>query len=345
MFQLSVDLFLPGSGITVLFGDSGSGKTTLLRCIAGLEQAPQGFLEINGKIWHDSAKGVFSPTHKRPLGYVFQEANLFPHLTVLGNIQFGLRRIGQPLWTSELHQIIELMGISPLLDRLPHKLSGGESQRVAIARALALKPELLLMDEPLASLDFRRKQEILPYLIKLHQQTRIPILYVTHSLQEAAQLADYLVILSKGHVLASGPLPETLGRIDIPLAHEKEAITMWEVTVARHEPEHHLTYVTFAGGTLCLPAIAAEADTPLRLQIYAHDVSIALEMPIATSILNILPATITDVADNHQGRSVVQLKVGDLHLLAHITSKSAQLLKLKIGVSVNAQIKGTAILN
>lgn len=344
-FQLDADLALPGSGVSVLFGDSGSGKTSLLRCIAGLHHAPKGFLEINGNVWQDSENGVFIPTHKRSLGYVFQEANLFPHLTVAGNLQYGLKRIGQPFGVVNLDQIIELLGIGHLLDRLPQKLSGGESQRVAIARALVLNPEVLLMDEPLASLDLKRKQEILPYLNRLHQQTHIPILYVTHSQQEVAQLADYLVILSEGRVLASGTLSQTLSRIDVPFAHDKEAATVWEVTVTGHEPMHHLTYVTFVGGALCLPAIDAKIGTPLRLQIYARDVSIALEMPIATSILNILPATITGIADDHQGRSVVQLQVGKQLLLAHITCKSTRLLKLKIGMAVYAQIKGTAILN
>jgi molybdate transport system ATP-binding protein len=344
-FQLDVNITLPGFGISVLFGDSGSGKTSLLRCIAGLQRAPKGFLEINGTVWQDSANGVFIPTHKRPLGYVFQEANLFSHLTVAGNLQYGLKRIGQPSGAVNLDQVIELLGIGHLLDRLPQKLSGGESQRVAIARALALNPEVLLMDEPLASLDLRRKQEILPYLDKLHQQTHIPILYVTHSQQEVAQLADYLVVLSEGRVSAAGTLSETLSRLDVPFAHDKEAASVWEMTVAAHEADFHLTRVDFAGGTLSLPTINADIGTRIRVQLYARDVSIVLEKPIATSILNVLPATVTGVIDDHGGRSVVQLQVGKQLLLAHITSKSAQLLKLKIGMAVYAQIKGTAILN
>jgi molybdate transport system ATP-binding protein len=205
-FRLAVDLVLPGSGVTVLFGHSGSGKTTLLRCIAGLQQAAKGFLQINGEVWHDSERGVFLPTHKRSLGYVFQEANLFPHLSVKGNLQFGLKRTGQT--GADLTHILELLGIVHLLDRMPDRLSGGERQRVAIARALALNPKVLLMDEPLAALDFKRKQEILPFLERLHRELHIPLLYVTHSQQEVAQLADQLVILDEGRVLASGPLSE-----------------------------------------------------------------------------------------------------------------------------------------
>uniref|UniRef100_UPI000B35E28E molybdenum ABC transporter ATP-binding protein n=1 Tax=Crenothrix polyspora TaxID=360316 RepID=UPI000B35E28E len=252
-FQLAVDLQLPASGITVLFGHSGSGKTTLLRCIAGLQKAQQGFLQINGNIWQDSERGIFLSTHKRSLGYVFQEANLFPHLTVTENLQFGLKRIAKSSFGVELPQILELLGIGHLLQRLPEHLSGGERQRVAIARALALNPDLLLMDEPLAALDFKRKREILPFLSRLHQELKIPVLYVTHSQQEVAQLADHLVMLAEGKVIAEGALSETLSRLDVPLAQDKEAITVWQATVVEHETDYHLTRAAFAGGTLSLP--------------------------------------------------------------------------------------------
>ncbi len=343
-FKLDVDLELPAAGITVFFGHSGSGKTTLLRCIAGLQQAAQGFLEINGSIWQDSGRGLFLPTHKRPLGYVFQEANLFPHLTVRDNLHFGLKRLKKKPDLTNLEQTVELLGIDHLLERLPERLSGGERQRVAIARALALNPEILLMDEPLASLDFKRKQEILPFLSRLHQQLDIPVLYVTHSQQEVAQLADTLVIMENGHILAAGPLSETQNRLEVALIQDRDATTVWQATVAEHEPEYHLTQVAFAGGFLSLPAMEAKIGTPLRVQIYARDVSIALEAPVATSILNVLPAIITDLADNQGGQSVVMLKVGSETLLAHITRKSALLLGLHTGMSVFAQIKGTSTL-
>ncbi|MFA6162653.1 MAG: molybdenum ABC transporter ATP-binding protein [Methylobacter sp.] len=379
-FQLDVDLQLPGTGITVLFGHSGSGKTTLLRCIAGLQRAQQGFLGINGSIWQDSERDLFLPTHQRPLGYVFQEANLFPHLTVRDNLHYGLKRIKQNSGAVKLEHTIELLGIGHLMERMPERLSGGERQRVAIARALALNPEILLMDEPLASLDFKRKQEILPFLSRLHQQLDIPVLYVTHAQQEVAQLADYLVIMADGREIASGLPADTLTRLDMPLAQDKQqAATVWQVTVAEHEADYHLTRVAFAGGSLSLPTVDAEVGTPLRVQIYARDVSIALEAPTATSILNVLPATITGIADDHSGQSVVQLRlprmatetapgsprhflhpwrsevsqsvgnrcdqVGTQPLLAHITCKSALLLGLQVGMPVYAQIKGTSILN
>ncbi|MDD1621107.1 MAG: molybdenum ABC transporter ATP-binding protein [Methylococcaceae bacterium] len=343
-FQLAVDLCLPGSGVTVLFGHSGSGKTTLLRCIAGLQRTPNGFLQINGEVWQDSENGIFLPTHKRSLGYVFQEANLFPHLTVAGNLRFGLKRSGRSLSTDLTH-ILELLGIAHLSERMPDRLSGGERQRVAIARALALNPQILLMDEPLAALDFKRKQEILPFLSQLHRELHIPVLYVTHSQQEVAQLADHLVVMDEGRALASGPLSETLSRLDMPLAQDRDASTVWQVKVAGHEAAYHLTHVAFAGGTISLPSFAAEIGTPLRIQIYARDVSITLQEPAATSILNVLPATITGIADDDSGHSVVGLLVGEQPLLAHITRKSASLLGLRVGMQVFAQIKGTSILN
>ncbi|MBS4051083.1 MAG: molybdenum ABC transporter ATP-binding protein [Methylomonas sp.] len=342
-FRLNVDLVLPGSGVTVLFGHSGSGKTTLLRCIAGLQQAPKGFLQINGEVWQDSERDLFLPTHKRSLGYVFQEANLFPHLSVKGNLHFGLKRTGQA--SADLTHVLELLGIAHLLERMPDGLSGGERQRVAIARALALNPKVLLMDEPLAALDFKRKQEILPYLGRLHRELNIPVLYVTHSQQEVAQLADHLVIMDEGRVVASGPLAETLSRLDMPLARDRDAATVWQVSVDGHETEYHLTRVGFGGGTLSLTHLSAEIGTPLRLRIYARDVSITLQKPSDTSILNVLPAVITGIADDDSGQSVVGLRIGDQPLLAHITRKSSVLLGLRVDMHVYVQIKGTSILN
>ncbi|MFI3219192.1 MAG: molybdenum ABC transporter ATP-binding protein [Methylococcales bacterium] len=344
-FVLDVDLRLPSSGITVLFGHSGSGKTTLLRCIAGLQHAPQGFLQVNGTTWQDSDNKLFLPTHKRSLGYVFQEANLFAHLTVLGNLYYGLKRIAQTANTQKFNQVIELLGIEHLLERMPERLSGGERQRVAIARALVLNPEILLMDEPLASLDAKRKQEILPFLTCLHNELNIPVLYVTHSQQEVAQLADYLVLLADGKVQAAGLLSDTLSRLDLPQAQDRQATSVWQVTVIEHEAAYRLTRVAFAGGELSLPAIDAALGISLRIQIYARDVSITLEVAKATSILNVLPATITNIVDDEDGQSVVRLQVGNSPLLAHITRKSAQLLALKTGMKVYVQIKGTSILN
>ncbi len=213
-FCLDVDPDLPGRGITALFGHSGSGKTMLLRCIAGLERVRNGRLVVADEVWQDT--GRWLPTHKRPIGYVFQEASLFPHLTALGNLRYGLRRMVDARWVN-LDQVIELLGIGHLLDRKPDRLSGGERQRVAIARALAVSPRLSLMDEPLAALDMKRKQEILPYLERLHDELNIPVLYVSHSPDEVARLADHLVVMEGGKAKAGGPLAEMLTRLDPPI--------------------------------------------------------------------------------------------------------------------------------
>jgi molybdate transport system ATP-binding protein len=343
-FQLEVDLQLPCSGISVLFGHSGSGKTTLLRCIAGLQQAEQGFLQINGKTWQDSANGIFLPTHKRNLGYVFQEANLFAHLTVMGNLCYGLKRIRQNSETEHFKQVIELLGIENLMQRMPERLSGGERQRVGIARALVLNPEILLMDEPLAALDGKRKQEILPFLTRLHNELNIPVLYVTHSQQEVTQLADYLVLLADGKVQAAGLLSETLSRLDVAASGQQAPTSVWEITVSHHDHDYHLTDVNFADGKLSLPGIVGTVGAKLRIQIDACDVSISLEKNTASSILNVLSANVTAMVDDKSGHTLVQLQIGNRSkLLAQITTKSAQFLHLHTGLSVYVQIKGTSL--
>lgn len=344
-FQLDVDLELPGTGITVLFGHSGSGKTSLLRCIAGLQRAPNGFLQVNGQVWQDHAQGLFLPTHQRTLGYVFQEASLFPHLTVLQNLHFGLKRLAKPVDSVDFEHTLALLGIEHLLARMPGRLSGGERQRVAIARALVLSPDLLLMDEPLAALDFKRKQELLPYFVRMHQELKIPVLYVTHSQQEVAQLADYLVLLEQGKVLAAGTLAETLGRLDVPLTQGRQAAVVWQGQIEEHEPEYHLSRADFSGVALSLPIVDAIIGSCVRVRILAHDVSITLEAPMATSILNVLAATISGLADDQAGQSLVQLQVGKQVLLAHVTYKSALMLGLRVGMPVYVQIKGTSLLN
>lgn len=344
-FQLNVDLALPNSGITVFFGHSGSGKTTLLRCIAGLQHAPVGFLNINGQIWQDSTRGIFLPTHQRNLGYVFQEANLFAHLSVRDNLYYGLKRIRQRPDSEHFTQVIELLGINHLMARMPARLSGGERQRVAIARALVLNPDILLMDEPLASLDSQRKQEILPFLTALHHKLNIPVLYVTHSQQEVAQLADFLVILKQGQVQAAGTLTDTLSRLDVALSGQQTPTSVWSVTVTRHDVAYRLTEGHFADGVLLLPGLVAKPGALVRVQIDARDVSLSLEKPLATSILNVLPAVITAMADDENGHTLVQLRLGTHSpLLAQITTKSAQILNLHVEMPVYAQIKGTSLI-
>ena len=340
-FTLDVDLDLPAHGVTALFGHSGSGKTTLLRCIAGLERAPHGRLVVNGELWQDDTHWV--PPHKRPLGYVFQEASLFAHLTVLGNLRYGMRRVvgAQRI---NLDAAIELLGIGPLLDRKPDHLSGGERQRVSIARALALSPRILLMDEPLAALDLHRKQEILPYLERLHSELDIPVLYVSHAPDEVARLADHIVALEGGRALACGPLVDTLSRLDLPIRLGEDTCVVLDATVAERDAAWHLARVAFPGGSLWVRDGGHPLGHAVRVRILARDVSIALHRVADTSILNCLPALVDQLApDDHPALMLLRLKLGASPLIARLTQRSAAELRLAPGDKVWVQIKAVAL--
>ena len=341
-FSLDVDLRLPARGVSALFGHSGSGKTTLLRCIAGLERAPQGRLTVNGDVWQDD--GHWLPTHQRALGYVFQEASLFPHLTVMGNLRYGMRRTSEAQRVS-LDQAIELLGIGHLLERKPDRLSGGERQRVSMARALALSPRLLLMDEPLAALDLKRKQEILPYLERLHCELDIPVLYVSHAPDEVARLADHIVVMEAGRAVATGPLSDTLARLDLPIQLGEDAGVVLDAVVAERDATWHLARVEFPGGSLWVRDGGQPQGHPVRVRILARDVSIALEHVSGTSIQNCLPATVEQLAgDHHPALSLLRLKVGQSPLLARLTQRSAVGLGLTPGTAVWVQIKAVALI-
>jgi len=341
-FCLEVDLSLPHRGITALFGHSGSGKTTLLRCIAGLERT-QGFLSVNGEVWQDAKR--FLPTHRRPLGYVFQEASLFPHLSVLGNLTYGRKRSGQEQRVS-LERAVELLGIAPLMGRRPDKLSGGERQRVAIARALALSPRLLLMDEPLAALDHARKQEILPYLERLHGELDIPILYVSHSPDEVARLADHIVVLQEGRAVAQGPLTETLSRLDLPIRLGEDAGVVLEARVAEKDEPWHLARLEFPGGSLWTRDTGLPLGRGVRVRILARDVSLALARSEHSSILNSLPARVEALApDEVPGQVLARLQIGSTLIIARLTERSAHALGICEGLELFAQIKSVALLD
>jgi molybdate transport system ATP-binding protein len=342
-FTLDVDLNLPGLGVTALFGHSGSGKTTLLRLIAGLARAPDGYLVTQGEIWQDGT--TFLPTHHRPLGYVFQEASLFPHLSARGNLEYGMKRAAECLDRGALDHVIDLLGIGRLLERRPHQLSGGERQRVAIARALAVKPRLLLMDEPLAALDLARKQEILPYLEKLHDELDIPVLYVSHAPDEVARLADHIVVMEGGRAVASGPLTETLARVDLPIKLGEDAGVVLEGRVAERDAEWHLVRIDFPGGSLWTREGGHGLDERVRVRILARDVSLSRAPVTGTSILNTLPAVVVDsVEDAHPALALVKVQVGDSPLLARLTRRSAHALELAPGQQVYAQIKAVALI-
>ena len=341
-FSLNVDLEMPGRGVTALFGHSGSGKTTLLRCIAGLERAPAGYLSVDGEVWQDAA--TFVPTHRRPLGYVFQEASLFPHLSVRRNLEYGLKRVAPAARKVSLDHAVDLLGIGPLLDRLPERLSGGEKQRVAIARALAISPRILLMDEPLAALDLARKQEILPYLERLHDELEIPILYVSHAPDEVARLADYIVAMEHGRVAAQGPLGETLARLDLPIRLGEDAGVVLEGEIAELDQAWHLARVASAGGSLWVRDNGLPVGQHVRVRILARDISLALEPHSDSSILNVLPARVEQLADDtHPALALVKLNAAGAPLVARITRRSAARLELRPGQAVWAQIKAVAL--
>ncbi|RON15660.1 molybdenum ABC transporter ATP-binding protein [Pseudomonas frederiksbergensis] len=346
-FSLDVDLQLPGRGVTALYGHSGSGKTTCLRCIAGLEQAGQGFIQVNDEIWQDSDKGIFVPPHKRALGYVFQEASLFPHLSVRANLEFGLRRIPRQQRRVDMAHATELLGIGHLLGRNPQNLSGGERQRIGIARALLTSPKLLLMDEPLAALDTQRKNEILPYLQRLHDELDIPVLYVSHSQDEVARLADHLVLLSNGKALASGAIGETLARLDLPLALGDDAGVVIEGHVSAYDADYQLLTLQLPNTELSIRVAhspMAEGQA-LRCKVQARDISLSLQGVEQSSILNRLPVTvISEIGADNAAHVLIRLNAAGTPLLARITRYSRDQLGVHPGQQLWAQIKAVAVL-
>jgi len=353
-FAIDVSLALPTRGVTAIIGASGCGKTTVLRALAGLERAA-GRVALDDEVWQDDASGRFVPTHRRPLGYVIQEAALFPHLTVHGNLHYGRQRSGAGAQRVALDAAVGLLGIDHLLDRKADRLSGGERQRVAIARALATGPRLLLMDEPLAALDAGRKAEILPYLERLHRELALPVVYVTHAMDEVARLADHLVLMRDGTVEAAGPLGELLARTDLHLGPPDDAGVVIEAQVVEHDAPHGLTRIggleAGSAAALWVGAVEAGAGQRVRARVLARDVSVARLPPGESSILNVLPVVLQGL-QRERGAALLQLRVdhGDgatnsgWLLLARITSKSVDALQLREGDALHAQIKGVALM-
>jgi len=343
-FHLNVDVDVPMSGITAIFGPSGSGKTTLLRCLAGLEGAPNGFMQFGTDVWQDEKIGLCLPLHKRPVGYVFQEPRLFPHYNVLANLLYGYKRVPVEERRIAIEQVVEILGIGNLLERRIHKLSGGEQQRVAIGRALLTSPKLLLLDEPLASLDIQRKQELLPFIRRLHEELRIPVMYVSHAVAEILQLADRVVLLKEGTVIATGALNEMLTSLKFRGnfgAHRIGAIL--DARVAAHEEQYGLTQLEFNGQHLFVPLQPVAVGQIMRVHILSSDVSLVLGKPIApTSVLNILEAAIVDIREMDQTSVDILLDIG-VPLVASITRKSLVTLGLKPGHRVFAHIKAVAL--
>ncbi len=340
-FELKADLDLPARGVTALFGPSGAGKSTLLRCIAGLERTPGAVVRVAGERWQEGDH--FVPVHRRRLGFLFQEPRLFGHLDVEGNLRFGQRRAtGQP--APRWQRVVELLGLEALLGRRVRNLSLGERQRVAIGRALLSAPRLLLMDEPLASLDPGRKEELLPFIRRLREELALPILYVSHALDEILQIADHLVVLERGRVRACGPLEQVCG--DPAAGRHLGALAgaVIETRVAGHDERFALTRLAFPGGELLVPRQPLPEGAPLRLQVLARNVGIALERPAASSILNVLEGRVTEIGAAAPGEAtvLVRLDIG-VPLLAAISARSLHELGLRPGMAVFALVKAVSL--
>ncbi len=345
-FSLDVSLRLPGHGVSVLLGPSGCGKTTVLRGIAGLSRA-QGRVTMGGHLWQDDALGTWLPVHHRPLGMVFQEASLFAHLDVRDNLLYGYKRTPPAQRRVVLDEAIDLLGIGHLLPRKPDGLSGGERQRVAMARALLTSPQWLLMDEPLSALDVARKAEVLPYLEAM-AKGGVPIVYVTHALDEAARLADHLVLLREGRVQLEGPASALLSRPDTPLAQLDDAASVLLARVLSHESHPGMSQLVLAEGgdtTLWVGRCQAMPGDVVRVRVMARDVSVSLSRATDSSILNILPARIESLLDEGSGTVMLRLALGaEAHVLARVTQRSVAQLRLCAGMPVFAQVKGVALL-
>lgn len=339
-FRLDVDLSLPGRGITAVLGPSGSGKTTLLRCVAGLEARTTGRIRVGDKVWQDDRR--FLAPHRRRVGYVFQDGALFPHLDVRGNLVYGMKRSVENM--GNLEEISALLGLDPLWDRDVSGLSGGERQRVALGRALLAGPELLLLDEPLAALDRAGRRAIYPYFERIAAETALPFLYVTHAQDEAARLADHLVLMEGGRARHSGPLAEMLTDRSPGLAHGEDAGCVVFARVAGLDREYHLARLEFPGGALLVADPGLPPDRKVRVRIHARDVSLALEPASRSSILNILAARVLELIPDGESRILVRLAVGRTIMLAAVTQKSAANLELRPDLELFAQIKSVALL-
>lgn len=341
-FNLDVSLALR-PGLTSIYGRSGSGKTTLINIIAGLITPDQGRVIINDTSLYDSQHRIDVPPENRRIGYVFQEGRLFPHMSVKSNLLYARRFLPEPATPALFDEIVALLDLAGLLSRKPATLSGGEKQRVAIGRALLAEPRLLLMDEPLASLDAALKADILPFIERLRDTLNIPIFYVSHAMEEVIRLADHLVLMSDGSVAAEGPVDQVMSRIDLkPLTGRYEAGAVIDVQIHAHDEVYHLTELRFAGHTLFVPHINTPKGSTMRLRIRARDVSLSTRRPTETSVLNVFKGTITDISPEEGPYSEILLDVG-VPLIARVTRKSVAELKLDVGRTVYASIKAVAI--
>lgn len=341
-FALDVAFAVEQGGITALFGRSGSGKTSTVNLIAGLARPDWGTVRLDGRILFDSTARIDMPPERRRIGYVFQEGRLFPHLSVAGNLAYGMRRVAPAARAVSFDHVVELLGLGVFLRRHVAGLSGGEKQRVAIGRALLSSPRLLLMDEPLASLDAPRKAEILPFIERLRDELKIPVVYVSHAMEEIVRLADRVVLLSDGRIAATGTLDDVMGRLDLrPLTGRYEAGAVITATVTGHDEAFGLTRLSFPGGVLQVPGLTVETGEQLRLRIRARDVALSVQQPVEISILNVFPGVVAEIATDGVFADVI-VNMGT-PIWARITARSLHDLKLRQGSRVFALIKAVAI--
>lgn len=344
-FHLDVNLDVPAKGVTTLFGPSGAGKSTVLRCLAGLERSASGYMQIGDVVWQDEQNNYFMEAHQRSIGYVFQEPRLFGHLTVQKNLEYGYKRTPEKARRVDRDQVIDMLDINRLMQRKPHKLSGGEQQRVAIGRALLASPKLLLMDEPLASLDNARKKEVLPFIRKLHDELDIPVIYVSHSLQEVLQITDTMVFMQAGENVATGPITSLCSELGLSHYLGDMSGSVIETTVETHEEMFGLSRLNFPGGELYVPQQSLAIGAHQRVHILARNVGIALQKPqITTSFLNVMEAAVVEVTvpDNRSHAVQIKLDVG-VPLLANISRKSLHTLRLESGQKCYALIKAVSL--
>ncbi len=337
-FNLDVDLKLPRTGINSIFGPSGCGKTTLLRIIAGLNNEASARIKVGDSVWQD--EGTFLKAFDRRVGYVFQEPSLFSHLSVRENFLYGYKRVPPSERLISIEKVIELLGLEKIVNRGIAGLSGGEQQRVSIARALLSSPELLLMDEPLSGLDLKRKKEIMPYMENLSKELSIPIIYVTHSIDEVARLANELVFMKDGKIESSGAVFDQLAKIDDNYAIHN----LVKGKVLSFDENLFLGTISFGNSTFLIPGESFEIGRTIRIQIKAKDISITLSKQKDTSILNILEAKVDSLSDYQRGQSLIKVMVGETILTAILTNKSVRDLKLEVGQNVFVQIKSASLI-
>ncbi len=340
--QMDIAFEAPSPGVTVLFGPSGSGKSTIINAAAGLLRPDTCRIAVDGQVFADTRSGIWLPPERRRAGLVFQDSRLFPHMSVATNLRFGMRRVAPG--AIGFDDIVDLLGIAPLLDRRPHTLSGGERQRVAIGRALLAQPHVLLMDEPLASLDSARKAEILPYITRLKTNLRLPILYVTHALDEIVRLADSLVLIEVGHVVGFGSVSDVASRADLPLAQRDDGGAVLLCRVSQHDSGRALTLLEGAGATFWVPLLDLSPGATCRIRIPAREVILAGKSPEAISLHNIVAGTVADIVNDAARRSVmVRIALSQGALLARVTPDAVVRLNLSTGSPVLALIKSTSI--